>query len=79
MNKNIWIVTGRSESGDDYGPEVFDHEPTDEELFEWCHGKDGYFAASFDSINDMLEAADEAAGDYGSYVYVAVTPSTVTV
>ena len=27
----VWILTGRTESGDDVGPFVFGHKPTDDE------------------------------------------------
>jgi hypothetical protein len=72
MNKEIWIVTGRSESGDDYGPEVFDHEPTPEELSEWCHGNDGYFAAGYDNVQEMKDAGAEGPGYDGSYIYPVI-------
>lgn len=39
--KQIWIVTGESESGDDYGPTPFDHAPNEEELTHWAHDCDG--------------------------------------
>jgi len=28
----VWVVTGQSESGDEYGPWVFAEEPTEEQL-----------------------------------------------
>ena len=31
---SIWVFTGRTESGDDVGPYLFDFEPTTEELQE---------------------------------------------
>ncbi|CAH0343733.1 hypothetical protein [Rhizobium sp. CECT 9324] len=30
----VWILTGRTESGDDVGPFVFSHNPTDDEQLE---------------------------------------------
>lgn len=59
MNEeNVWVVTGTSESGDDYGPEIYKFEPTDDVLralvFEW----------------DGDAESPNGPGDYGSYVYL---------
>lgn len=69
MPKQIWIVTGESESGDDYGPTPFDHAPNEEELARWAHECDGHF-------NDPEEMKDweNGPGYAGSYVHVTVTP-----
>ncbi len=54
----IFIVTGKSESGDSYGPELFKKEPTQEQLKELAHKWD-----FFDG---------EGPGDFGSYVHLKV-------
>jgi hypothetical protein len=56
--EQLYIITGKSESGDDYGPWAFKHEPTDEELkklITWCDGSTEedwtmeYLGTTFDS------------------------------
>jgi len=60
---NVWVVTGKSESGDEYGPVVFERKPTDKTLkqlvFDW-DGNDG-----------------SGPGDYGSYVHLTKTKVAV--
>jgi len=60
----IWIVTGKSESGDDYGPFSYKHKPTDDQLRELCHMVDG-------------DENEDGPGDYGSYVHLNVKETTV--
>ena len=56
----IWIVTGHSESGDDYGPKRYDHEPTEEDLRNFIK-------------NDTMEELDcDGPGDFDSYVHLEV-------
>jgi hypothetical protein len=59
--KPIYIVTGKSESGDDYGPKKYDHKPTKKEL------------RSFISEETPEELDCDGPGDFGSYVYLEVT------
>ena len=55
----VWIVTASSESGDDYGPVRFDHQPTTTDLRNF--------------ISDTGEELDvDGPGDFGSYVRVKV-------
>ena len=58
----VWVVSAKSESGDDYGPWVFKTPPSTEKLEaflrEECSG-------------DFPEPdEDEGPGDYGSYIHV---------
>ncbi len=57
--KTAWCITGHSESGDDYGPWLFNKKPTDEQmeaiLREDCPG----------------EWDDEGPGAFGSYVHLS--------
>ena len=62
----IWIITGDSESGDHYGPDTFDHKPTDAEISEWCHNCDGHFG-------EPDEYWEPGPGFDGSFVYPTVT------
>lgn len=62
----IWIITGDSESGDHYGPDVFDHEPTAAEISAWCHNCDGHFG-------EPDEDWEPGPGFDGSFVYPTVT------
>ena len=64
----LWVVTGKSESGDHYGPDTFATKPTPEELSEWCHGNDGHFGDA--------EDYDAGPGYDGSYVYPEVKEAT---
>ncbi len=57
--KKIFIVTGHSESGDDYGPKRFNKKPTNPQLRQF--------------IKDTGEELDcNGPGDFGSYVYLDI-------
>lgn len=56
----IWIVTGHSESGDDYGPKRYDHEPTQEDLRNFIKNETG----------EELDC--DGPGDFDSYVHLKV-------
>lgn len=68
-----WILTGTSESGDDYGPDAFHTKPSELDIREWCHHRDGYFNLGYDSYEDMVAANEGGPGDFGSYVYYTLT------
>lgn len=55
----VWVVMGHSESGDDYGPVVYEKEPGDEILKTLCWAWDP------PDVED-----DDAPGDYGTYVAI---------
>ena len=55
----MWVLTGESESSDDYGPLVFSEKPSQEELKR--------IAFSWDGDED-----DEGPGDFGSFVYLTL-------
>ena len=56
----IWIVSGHSESGDDYGPKRYDHEPTKKDLEDFIK-------------NETPEELNcDGPGDFGSCVYLEV-------
>jgi hypothetical protein len=55
----LWVVTGESESDDNYGPLVFSRKPTDEKLEKIAFVWDG-------------DDEKEGPGNYGSYVYLEV-------
>lgn len=56
--EKVWVVTAKSESGDDYGPWVFSEKPTEARLKRLVRtqGEDG-------------EDCD-GPGDFGSYLHV---------
>jgi len=60
MKQKVWIVTGKSESGDSYGPLAYDKKPSKAVLkrlaFSWDAGE-----------------GSDGPGDFGSYVYLDVT------
>jgi hypothetical protein len=65
MNKKtVWVVTGHSESGDDFGPLTFHNKPNPSRLKEIAYGWDG-------------TDEEDGPGDYGSYVYLTVTQTAV--
>ncbi len=63
----IWAVTGHSESGDDYGPELFSVKPSETILKKLAHSWDGVW-------EDDDETYEEGPGSYGSYVALELTP-----
>jgi len=54
----VWCVTGHSESGDDYGPWLFDKKPTQKQLKKMLKE---------DCPNEW---DDEGPGAFGSYVHL---------
>jgi hypothetical protein len=60
----VYVVSGRSESGDDFGPFVFRKRPTDAEKKKLIHER-------------MDWSEDDGPGDYGSYTYLSVTKTLV--
>lgn len=57
----VWVVSGHSESGDDYGPYVFSKKPSKKALRDLAYSWDGD------------EEGDNGPGDYGSYVHLSVS------
>ena len=58
--KDVWIVRGKSESGDKYGPKRYDHAPSKTELREFIQ-------------QETPEELDcDGPGDFDSYVYLDV-------
>ena len=55
----VWIITAKSESGDEYGPEVYSKKPSEQE--------------KKDFIIETGEAIDNnGPGNYDSYVYLTI-------
>ena len=59
--QRVWVLTGKSESGDDCGPTAYLHKPTDQEISDWCHARDGVGTGS---------AAKDGPGYDGSWVHM---------
>lgn len=58
--KPIWIIQANSESGDEYPPKRYDHEPTDDD-------KKNYI------LNETPEEIEcDGPGDFNSYVHLKV-------
>jgi hypothetical protein len=66
-----WIVTGRSESGDEYN-DIFDHEPTEDELKKFVDYSDGWWTAGYESHQEMIAASDGGPGYNDSWINVEV-------
>lgn len=68
MSKPVWIINATSESGDDYGPKVYDHEPTEQDKKDFIKNE------TPEDLGEILLARgeDEGPGDFGSYVYLEV-------
>jgi hypothetical protein len=59
--KDVWIIQATSESGDDYGPKKYDHNPTEEDKRNFI-------------LNETPEEIDcDGPGNFNSYVYLTVT------
>jgi hypothetical protein len=65
----VWVVTAKSESSDEYGPWVFEREPTDEQLEAFCRKECPQEFGIYESDEDDLEEND-GPGDWGSYLHV---------
>lgn len=63
----VVVVTGHSESGDDYGPWVFDKKPDDEFMKAFLKE---YAAGDWDDDED-------GPGHYGSYVHLRFSTCTI--
>ena len=63
----VVVVTGHSESGDDYGPWVFTKKPSDEFMKAFLKE---YAAGDFEDDED-------GPGDYGSYVHLRYHSCTI--
>ena len=58
--RELWVITAVSESGDNYGPKKYDHEPTTAEMRDFI-------------IEETPEEVDcGGPGDFDSYVYLEV-------
>lgn len=60
----VWVVTGHSESGDDYGPYVYNKKPGKKLLKS--------LVLDWDSTDEL-----DGPGDYGSYVFLKVDEADV--
>jgi hypothetical protein len=65
--KKVVVVTGRSESGDDYGPWVFDKRPSEKFMEAFLRE---YSPCEFLDDEDYENYEDEGPGDFGSTVYL---------
>lgn len=59
MTMKVFVLTGHSESGDDYGPLVFSLKPKKKQLREIAHDWDG-------------DENEDGPGNFGSYVYLSL-------
>ncbi len=64
----VWVIMGKSESCDHYGPDVWAREPTSKELDEWAHKRDGLQTGSENK---------DGPGRDGSWIYVTVTKQKI--
>lgn len=56
----MWVVTGHSESGDDYGPKRYNHNPTQSDLRDFIK-------------NETPEELDcGGPGNFNSYVHLKI-------
>lgn len=62
----VWVVTGESESADDYGPFVLSKKPTKKVLRKICKER-----------CDWPEGENDGPGSFGSYTYLTVTECEV--
>lgn len=64
-SNTVWVVTGKSESGDHYGPWVLSVEPNKNKLKEICE------------LCDWPDDEEDGPGVFGSYTYLTVTAKVV--
>jgi hypothetical protein len=62
--KTVWVVTGNSESGDEFGPITFRNKPTQKVLKQLAYDWDG-------------TEEQDGPGDYGSYVFLKVRETLI--
>lgn len=67
----VWVITGKSESGDDYGPVVYKRKPSDKKLSELAHTWDGKYKWADPNFYE------EGPGAYGSYVDLSISKCEV--
>ena len=60
MNKDAYIVTGKSESGDNYGPKSYNYKPKELDLKQFI----------LDETPEEINCGGP--GDFGSYVHLKV-------
>ena len=60
----VWVVTGTSESSDNYGPFVLSKKPSQKTLRRLCKLCDW---------PDEEEGLDPGPGDFGSYTYLSIS------
>lgn len=62
----VWLITGKSESGDKMFPRVYKHKPTEEEIKT--------IVADLNETEDLDDTVDhrDGPGDYGSYWFLDV-------
>lgn len=65
--KKVWVVNANSESGDDYGPYLFDKKPTDKELETFMK----------DYWPDEFPEEKDGPGKWGSYLYISLVESEI--
>ena len=59
-NGRLWIITAHSESGDDYGPKRYNHEPTEDDKRNFI-------------LEDTPEEINcGGPGDFDSYVHLKI-------
>ncbi len=64
VGAKVWVVTGHSESGDDFGPLVFVSQPHE--------AKQREIALDWDSNEEL-----DGPGDFGSYVFLQVDEAII--
>ena len=58
--KKLWIITAHSESGDNYGPKQYGHEPTEDDRRDFI-------------LTETPEEIDcGGSGDFDSYVHLEI-------
>lgn len=64
IGQTVWVLTGHSESGDDYGPFVFAKKPFKKKLKE--------IAYDWDGVKGM-----RGPGDFGSFVFLELSETEI--
>lgn len=64
VGRKVWMLTGHSESGDNFGPVTFQNKPTQKLLRQMAYDWDG-------------TPEGNGPGDYGSYVFLNLNEVTI--
>jgi len=64
---NIFVITIKAESGEDYGPYLVKNKPSKEDLEKWLKKK----------FPDEFDEGEDGPGDFGSYLFTSISEVSI--